>query len=1289
MKFKSILLYLFTSITLSQCVALKSLYENFTNENGGTPKNVVFLGALAASQSNCTTPSTTPSIGSGTFSKAQNISFYSSCKFYKTFYEVNGHKSSNSIGSNSIQVPNGDLNPGVVSVVKLKYWSECYRDSGKTGKCSESETPKEAEYIFDTEAPNVELISRNIYYLSNIINNSQATVKFKVSPSGSGTNDKEYSFEIIGENSTVLNSGIASPNTIITFPLYANSLHVGENKLKLNVYDSLKNKSETLITIFRDDTLPNLITNRSSGLYGSSINIEFVSATTESFIGNICYTTDGTEPEMFPFDPETSLTNESICKNGTIFSKKIYIDKNTPLKFIARELSGNMSGVRSLTYTINTDLPTVTILPITNPYIKSSASTDLKFSSNQSGNYHVQTSDGTGENKVDPKTGETKFYFNTKNISSGTILENEEISIPIDGINIYNGQNLIMVSVTVEKDVETTSGSTKEDFTGLAQIDLFVDDLLPISSIQPPQSETFYNTTIIARILSEENVNTYYSINNGAEQIYNPSLGISLSESSSVKYYSIDRAGNKELAKSINYKIDTVPPIVTISDVKPVDKRVSISIPSLSKVIEFGIKSNEHGRFEILKGGCDGTKLMTHTLEGAKVVPEFSAGDLAEGYSSLSICVYDKAGNLTKKSLSNIFRDEKGDFAEVIEGNTNEPFQGFRAWEMPGEKQESAEGNNVLILTQGIIWMFDIRNEIDVPDNCRLEGDPLSMVCDYKKGTVPQELQAQFTVPSDINEIAIANKANYSKIIYLAYPLGLRIEDRANTITNTYLKARLSQLQLNATKVDWVGLSEGTLVNLELINKFKTISDKRIFIAAPFKGSIYRDALAQGVLGDENWALFKDIITKNAPEITQLLESSDYSKTRAPQLLSSLLLAEEKSKSFLIPTNYKNLGIDLVVSIDSQTAGTPSIFDPNNIAVLSGSHFEMGNSPTKDSIRLVVNSILQNGKIPPEINNDLAKNQVPVNYINGKWVAPINGNGGQEGTFTLEPNAGKVEMKILYDNPDWKVDSTIVVDSNTFKNGFIDTSADLNILKKDTGLTITGPATLEIVFDMEKFKKTSNFTNRAEDFKSYPLYFSKNPFTIFVLPTSQLPPTIFGNDTVNRNTPLNIDYFRIGFEDKVSFRINTNLSFHWSSRDVNFYGVRWGGGCALFVCWGPGEIGVYQTIDRTMDMNGHLNFAYIKGLPELNASFSINSWGMLIDLLDFGLWSHKISETDKIVKYKISNKLTDSCLVDIPALITLCNGHQSILFFNFFHTIDLPQPEFTLPILDKNGEPVK
>ena len=85
------------------------------------------------------------------------------------------------------------------------------------------------------------------------------------------------------------------------------------------------------------------------------------------------------------------------------------------------------------------------------------------------------------------------------------------------------------------------------------------------------------------------------------------------------------------------------------------------------------------------------------------------------------------------------------------------------------------------------------------------------MVCDYKKGTVPQELQAQFTVPSDINEIAIANKANYSKIIYLAYPLGLRIEDRANTITNTYLKARLSQLQLNATKVDWVGLSEGTL----------------------------------------------------------------------------------------------------------------------------------------------------------------------------------------------------------------------------------------------------------------------------------------------------------------------------------------------------------------------------------------------------------------------------------------------------------------------------------------------
>jgi hypothetical protein len=1274
MKLKSTLLYLLILTTFTRCPAVKAVYESLTNESGNTPNNIVFLGALTSKnqgQNNCATPSTTTSIGGGTFSKAQEISFYSSCKYYKTFYEVNGQKSANYIGSNSIQIPNGDLNPGVVSVVKLKYWSECYNDSGNTSKCSESETPKQAEYIFDTQTPNVELLSNNIFYLSNIANNGKATIQFRVSQSGSGNDEKEYSFEVIGEASKVLNSGTAIANAKTSFPLYASSLHVGENKLKLNVYDSLKNKSEILITIFLDDTLPNLISNRSSGLYGSDINIEFASATPEPFIGNICYTTNGTEPEMFPFDPESSLTNGNICKNGTIFTSKIKINKDVTLKYIARELSGNMSSVRTLSYSIDPNRPTVIIQSISNPYTKSTASLPLKFSSDKAGRYLIQTSDGTGENKKDPATGETKFYFKTKDIASGNILKNQEISLPILGQDLYNGQNILLVSVIAEKEVETSASpdTTKTDFTGLSQVDAFRDDTPPLSSIQPAQSEKIYNTAIVARITSEDNAKSYYSINNGFEQVYNASIGINIGNTSIVKYYSVDRAGNKETAKTITYNIDTIPPDVTISDIKPVDKRISMTLASLSKTLEFGVKSNELGRFEVLKGGCDGTKLITRTLEGSKVVPDFSAADFMEGYSSLIICVYDKAGNVTQKSLSNIFRDEKGNFAEVIDGNTNEVFKDFRAWEMPGGKPESFEGNNVLILTQGIVWMFDIRTDIDVPDNCRLDGNSMSVVCDYKKAKAPTELQAKFTVPSDINELAIANKANYSRIIYLAYPLGLRIEDRANAIANTYLKERLSATQLKAAKVDWVGLSEGTLVNLELINKFKDISDKRIFIAAPFQGSIYRDALAQGILGDENWALFKDLILKNAPEISQLLESSDYSKTRAPQLLSSLLF-EDKSKSFLIPTNYKNLGIDLVVSIDSQTAGTPSPFDPNNIAVVAGSHFEMGNSPTKESIRLVVNSILQNGKIPSEINGDLAKNQVPVNYINGKWIAPINGNGGQEGTFTLEPNAGKVEMKILYDNPDWKVDSTIVVDSNTYKNGFIEVSTDLFILKKDVNAQINGPFKLEVVFDMERFKKTTNFTNRHPDFKEYPIHLYFAPKTTYTCVSFGWFGTICNIPSYepwllttfpSLNVPVYINNFKLGFKDKIDFLISVGMHGNFYHKERPCAGI-W----PLEYCW-----------DVEWKINGWstLAFQYDKGNPNLTGNITMDFWGLGIDNMDFTGY----------ISQRGNTSLLKTFFLDVPDSL-----EASLLFIKF--PIDIRPVEnmnLTLPVLDQNGEPVK
>lgn len=1325
---KSILLFIPILILglLSNCVLLGGLSQSNNPKDDGKSK-IVFQGA-ALLMSNCQAPSTTPNTGSGIFSKSQEISFYSSCKYYKTFYEVNGNEKG-SIGSGSIRIPSEDLSSGSVSVVKVKYWSECYMDSGMSNKCPENESPKISEYKFDAKAPEVEILSRKNFYINSNGTNSTATVQFKVLTSET---EKEFKFELIKEEKSIskiitLNSGTVQADTITSFPIFGNNLNAGDNIVKLRVYDNLGNIAETTFTINVDDTLPDVTANINSGLYGSALNIQFNTNTNFTFI---CYTTDGSEPEMSPF----SVDQESTCKKGVKYENGILIEKTTMLKYQARKFSGNFMSTRTLNYEINIDSPTVLIQPLQRNSFQSTETFDLKFNSNKKGSYIVHITDGTGETKKDPNTGEEKFYYTTKEISNGTIEAttdlNQATKVSIQSSTLYTNTNIILVTVAEKKSVASSNGTVEEkDFTGIAQITVYRDDTPPISSIEPEASDKLYNQTFLAKITSDPNSISYYSINGGAETIYNPNEGIPILSTSTIKYYSMDIAGNKEVSKTITYDVDITPPIVTIENIAPMDKRISIGISSLSKNLSFSVKSNEDGHFYITNGSCEsGTKLIQDRQIEANwgmAPPPFSAEIFNEGLSSVNVCIYDIANNLTVKSLSNIFRDEKGLFAEVVQ-NSGKSFENFRAFEMPGEKSASSSGNKILIITQGIVWGFEQNLKISVPFNCRITGSlPLPITtCSYKQENIPDQLVAQFAVPTDISEIATANKSNYHKIIYLAYPLGQRIEDRAATIEQVYLKTRLSATQLNASKVDWVGLSEGTLVNLELINKFPTISDKRIFIAAPFKGSIYRDALAEGMIGKEAWIQFKDIILNNAPEVNQLLENSDYNKTRVPQLFNSLLLAEHKNKSFLIPINFKNIGLDLVVSVDSQMGGSSSPFNPSNIGVVAGNHFEMGKSPTKESIRTIVNSILQTGKIPNEINGDLVKNNVPVNYINGKWIAPLNGL-GEQGTFSLEPNAGKVELKIFYDNADWKIDSSILVDSNTYKTGFINTTANLNILKKDTGLTVNGPATLEIVFDKEKFKKTQNYTNRPTIFKEDTVYIKYSPgyLPIFKIPlTFEIKAERGGNtpdqwlqdfkksivesviiNFLGKDRPdlqVAITSIYLGYENNTNFKVNIGIKGDWKDTDVNFYGVRWEGGCFLFYCWSPGSIGIYHHINRTINFNGSIDIGYKNGIPKLNGSGQVESSGLMIDNADFNLSSKEIEHTDKYFKYRIGGN-TDSCTIGaVPFFyVDICkdNGYTGLFYIMGINVGNIDKSaykiltnfEFTLPVLDKDGNPVK
>lgn len=1240
--------------------------EKCSNSGSGT---IPFIPANQGT-SVCTDPKTSVTVADGIFSEQQEVAFYSSCKYYKTYYEIDGiSQDSQSIGSGSIKIPSSGVSENSITVVKLKYWSECYQDAELISKCPETEDAKISTYVFNTKVPIIEVLSQSKFY----INNSNNTIANYVFRASSAVDDsKQLSYEIIlkeSEISKVIASGSINPNTDFTQLIYANSLNLGSNILQLKVKDYLNNTASVTLEVIVDDQPPILEPNFLSGLYGMELDVKLNNKESVPFVGGICYTVDGSEPK-FNFSSNIDLDESNLCSQGNLYNgtDTISIEKTSILKFVAVDLSGNITGIQSYSYQIRQNSPTIQVLPIDNPYLQKTDSRDIKFISDSYGTYKIHISDGSGKTEIDSQTGEEKFvYDNLVEIDSGSIEEGEEKSVNILGNELFQGQNLVFITVIQNRFMD----DGQKEFTGITQTTLTRDDDPPVSNISPKSS--VHKDPFIAHITSEEGATIYYqaseliattSSENGNFRVYNPNKGIRIWRTDVVRFYAIDRAGNMEVEQSIEYTIDQTPPEISITDIIPQTKRVSTSIQGLENSLEIGISSNENGRFEVRQGGCPndssigGTILAQGILEGHKVVPSIDASFLSDGYSKLDICVYDSVGNLANTEITNIFRDEKGDFLQILDASTDKPFQNFRAWEMPGDAADTLNGNKVLIITQGITWKFDEKKEIEV-SICELN------VCAKQVVELPEELSGEFIVPTDINEIAKENKSQYKMLIYLAYPLGMRIEDRANYIYDVYLRKRLLN-ELDVTSIDWVGISEGTLINLELIDKFSSQTNKRIFAAPPFQGSLYSDALAKGVLGENTWNQYKDIITQNAPEINDLLTSSTYTKERVPILLNRLLSSEGMSKSFLIPMNYKNLGLDLVVSVESQMAGTPTPFKNENIAVVSGSHFEMGVSPAKDSIRSIVTSILQNGVIPQGINQDLVNNKVPISFIDGKWIAPIYGNGMELGSIGIQPTGGTMVLDIQYDNPEWKVDSTITINSNTFKDGFLETSADLYILKKDVGATIQGPFKLEVVFDMERFKKSTNYAKRHASFKEYPIHLYYVPKTVTTCRNIACMGRVCNTKVVpwiimtfpGLNAAVYVSGFRLGFKDKPNFRILTNLngSFHHKKKM----------GC-FFACW---------YIEHKIKGWANFDFQYKNGEPILAGNLKMDFWGLGIDNWDFTAYIKQIHNT-------VTQK---SYYIDVPDKLAV-----DTLFIRWF-VIDLRPVEkmhLTLPYLDKSGNPIR
>jgi hypothetical protein len=227
-------------------------------------------------------------------------------------------------------------------------------------------------------------------------------------------------------------SGNATNGLPITTTITSGSqLADGTRKISFCVTNLIGNMGSSSSTFIVDSLAPSVSISPASGTYASQQTVIATCTDAVSGCQKVVYTSNNSDPTV---DASGNITN------GSLYTGSLTTPNNaiTTYKFIARDLAGHVSGINTITYTIGSIPPVITILLVTRSSVYNNDSM-VTWQTNQAGNYSALIG-GASCTTGTPSTG-------TNNGANFTVpvLANKPIASTIPYGDLANGTNTIRI----------------------------------------------------------------------------------------------------------------------------------------------------------------------------------------------------------------------------------------------------------------------------------------------------------------------------------------------------------------------------------------------------------------------------------------------------------------------------------------------------------------------------------------------------------------------------------------------------------------------------------------------------------------------------------------------------------------------------------------------------------------------------------------------------------------------------------------------------------------------------